>query len=88
MLLLEYKSSVDPGTPFQLARYMLDIWMPELEKTRAPNELPNDPAYCVLSWLRRTDSSVYPKFSSWSKTELWQVVDVEPMPVFGKFYNG
>ena len=27
-----------------------------------------------------------PKFSSWSKTELWQVVDVEPMPVFGKFY--
>ena len=29
-----------------------------------------------------------PKFSSWSKTELWQVVDVEPMPVFGKFYNG
>ena len=25
-----------------------------------------------------------PKFSSWSKTELWQVVDVEPMPVFGK----
>ena len=28
-----------------------------------------------------------PKFSSWSKTELWQVVDVEPMPVFGKFYN-
>ena len=29
-----------------------------------------------------------PKFSSWSKTELWQVVDVEPLPVFGKFYNG
>ena len=29
-----------------------------------------------------------PKFSSWSKSELWQVVDVEPMPVFGKFYNG
>ena len=29
-----------------------------------------------------------PKFSSWSKTELWEVVDVEPMPVFGKFYNG
>ena len=31
---------------------------------------------------------LYPKFSSWSKTELWQVVDVEPMPVFEKFYNG
>ena len=31
---------------------------------------------------------VEPKFSSWSKTELWQVVDVKPMPVFGKFYNG
>ena len=29
-----------------------------------------------------------PKFSSWSKTELWQVIDVEPMPVFGKFYKG
>ena len=29
-----------------------------------------------------------PKISSWSKTGLWQVVDVEPMPVFGKFYNG
>ena len=23
-----------------------------------------------------------PEFSSWSKIELWQVVDVEPMPVF------
>ena len=32
--------------------------------------------------------TVEPKFSSWSKTELWQVVDVEPMPVFGKIYNG
>ena len=28
-----------------------------------------------------------PKFNSWSKTELWQVVDVEPMLVFEKFYN-
>ena len=34
------------------------------------------------------DNIVKPKFSGWSKTELWQVVDVEPMPVFGKFYNG
>ena len=33
-------------------------------------------------------ADVEPKFSSWSKTELWQVIDVEPMPVFGKFYNG
>ena len=29
-----------------------------------------------------------PKFSSWGKTELWQVVDVEPIVVFGKFNNG
>ena len=33
-------------------------------------------------------ATIQPKFSSWIKTELWQVVDVEPMPVFGKFYNG
>ena len=29
-----------------------------------------------------------PKFSSWGKTELWQVVDVEAIAVFGKFNNG
>ena len=48
------------------------------------------------SWLVERYDTLYardegfdePKFSSWSKTELWQVVDVEPMPVFGKFYNG
>ena len=34
------------------------------------------------------DATFDPKFSSWSKTELWQVVDVKSMPVFGKFYNG
>ena len=33
-------------------------------------------------------TTFYPKFSRWSKTELWQVVDVEPKPVFEKFYNG
>ena len=31
------------------------------------------------------NSLLHPRFSGWSKTELWQVVDVEPMPVFGKF---
>ena len=29
-----------------------------------------------------------PRFSSWGKTELWQVVDVETIAVFGKFNNG
>ena len=38
--------------------------------------------------IAAVEMSVEPKFSSWSKTELWQVVDVEPMPVFEKFYNG
>ena len=39
------------------------------------------------SLRQETVSALQPKFSSWSKTELWQVVDVEPMPVFGKFCN-
>ena len=29
-----------------------------------------------------------PKFSSWGKTVLWQVIDVEPITVFGMFENG
>ena len=29
-----------------------------------------------------------PKFSSWGKTVLWQVIDVEPITVFGMFKNG
>ena len=41
-----------------------------------------------LSYIERINDSLQPKFSSWSKTELWQVIDVEPMPVFGKFYKG
>ena len=31
---------------------------------------------------------VQPKFSSWGKTVLWQVIDVEPITVFGMFKNG
>ena len=29
-----------------------------------------------------------PKFSSWGKIVLWQVIDVEPITVFGMFENG
>ena len=29
----------------------------------------------------------YPKFSSWGKTVLSQVIDVEPITVFGMFKN-
>ena len=52
------------------------------------------PDFCAASFGRGFHSPENratldePKFSSWSKTELWQVVDVEPMPVFGKLYNG
>ena len=28
-----------------------------------------------------------PKFSSWGKTVLWQVIDVEPITVFNTFKN-
>ena len=43
---------------------------------------------CNILVGAQSGTVLHPKFSSWSKTELWQVVDVEPMPVFGKFYNG
>ena len=36
----------------------------------------------------RGHKKVYPKFSSWGKTVLWQVIDVEPITVFGMFKNG
>ena len=41
-----------------------------------------------LGYCAELIDRVEPKFSSWSNTEFWQVVDIEPMPVFGKFYNG
>ena len=34
------------------------------------------------------DETFDPKFSSWGKTVLWQVIDVEPITVFGMFKNG
>ena len=39
-VLLEHKSSVDPGTPLQVAKYMLKTWTRELEKTREAGKLP------------------------------------------------
>ena len=42
----------------------------------------------TISRFQHLARKAYPKISSCSKTGLWQVVDVEPMPVFGKFYNG
>ena len=33
-------------------------------------------------------SSAEPKFSSWGKEVLFQVVDVDPITVFGNFDNG
>ena len=31
--------------------------------------------------------TLYPEFSNWGKTVLWQVIDVEPITVFGMFKN-
>ena len=39
-VLLEHKSSVDPGTPVQLARYSLNTWAREMEANPASLELP------------------------------------------------
>ena len=39
-VLLEHKSKVDPATPLQVAKYMLNIWARELEKTRGAGKLP------------------------------------------------
>ena len=39
-VLLEHKSKVDPATPLQVAKYMLNIWTRELEKTRGAGKLP------------------------------------------------
>ena len=39
-VLFEHKSSVDPGTPVQLARYMLNIWAREMEAKPTSRELP------------------------------------------------
>ena len=39
-------------------------------------------------WILDVDSTVKPKFSSWSKEVLCQVVDVDPITVFGNFNNG
>ena len=39
-VLFEHKSSVDPGTPVQLVRYMLNIWAREMEAKPASRELP------------------------------------------------
>ena len=39
-VLLEHKSNVDPGTPLQVAKYMLNIWARELEKARGAGKLP------------------------------------------------
>ena len=37
---LEHKGSVDPATPLQVAKYMMNIWTRELEKTRGAGTLP------------------------------------------------
>ena len=34
-----------------------------------------------------TMAALEPKFSSWGKTVLWQVIDVEPITAFGMFKN-
>ena len=39
-VLLEHKSNVDPGTPLQVTKYMLNIWTRELETTRGAGKLP------------------------------------------------
>ena len=39
-VLIEHKSSVDPDTPVQVARYMLNIWAREREAKPAARELP------------------------------------------------
>ena len=39
-VLLEHKSKVDPATPLQVAKYMLNIWARELEETRGAGKLP------------------------------------------------
>ena len=38
--LLEHKSVVDPVTPVQIARYMLNVWARELEEHGAGRKLP------------------------------------------------
>ena len=41
--------------------------------------------YCIFgSTKKRLDSEMFldPRFSSWIKTELWQIIDVGPIPVF------
>ena len=66
----------------------------EVRAWRLSHDHENEAQLCIWSQARQEkDEAILakkrePKLSSWSKTELWQVVDVKPMPVFGKFYNG
>ena len=44
----------------------------------------------LSTWLvcAEVGLTMQPKFSSWGKTELCKVVDVEAIVMFGKFNNG
>ena len=49
---------------------------------------PGDEQRCVRSNRSVPSGIVEPKFSSWVKEVLCQVVDVDPITVFGNFDNG